>query len=127
MSDSSLDTRRKILAFTAIEEVGAGLVLMIHPSIIGGLLLGEEISGVGTLLARCVGIALLALGAACWPSGPRAESGAAPFRGMLLYNALIALYLGYLGAVQHRGGWLLWPAVALHAVVALLLARTWRR
>jgi hypothetical protein len=41
---------------------------------------------------------------------------------MLIYNALIALYLGYLGTVQHASGMLLWPAVLLHAVVAMSLA-----
>jgi hypothetical protein len=45
---------------------------------------------------------------------------------MLVYNALIATYLAYLGTAGHLGGLLLWPAVALHAVVALLLAWTWR-
>jgi hypothetical protein len=38
---------------------------------------------------------------------------------MLVYNRLIALYLAYLGLVGHLGG----PAVALHAVIALLLIR----
>ena len=45
---------------------------------------------------------------------------------MLIYNALIALYLAYLYVVGHLGGALLWPGVALHAVVALLLVWTWR-
>jgi hypothetical protein len=41
-------------------------------------------------------------------------------------NALIALYLAYLGMVGHFWGVLLWPAVALHTAVALLLVWTWR-
>ena len=45
---------------------------------------------------------------------------------MLIYNVLIALYLAHLGKVGHLGGLLLWPGVALHAVVALLLVWTWR-
>ena len=43
------------------------------------------------------------------------------FRAMLVYNALSAGYLVDLFAVGHFGGVLLWPAVALHAAVALLL------
>lgn len=43
---------------------------------------------------------------------------------MFLYNLLIALFLAYLGTVGHYGGILLWPAVALHGVVGLLLLRT---
>jgi hypothetical protein len=72
-------------------------------------LLGAELSGVGAVLARCFGVGLLGLGVA------------PVFRGMLLYNAGIALYLGFAGAAGQWGGILLWPAVALHAGVALLL------
>ena len=45
---------------------------------------------------------------------------------MLVYNVLIALFLVYLFTVGHLGGVLLWPAVVLHAVVALLLIWSWR-
>jgi len=117
---------RKILACAAVVEVGTGLVLMIDPAIVVTLLLGAEVSGAGTLLGRCFGIALLSLGLACWPSRQRAESGSPALRAMLIYNVLIALYLAHLGTVGHLGGLLLWPGVALHAVVALLLAWTWR-
>ena len=123
---ASLNTLRKILAFAAVVEVGTGFVLMIAPALVVTLLLGAEVSATGTLLGRCFGIALLALGLACWPSRQRAESGSPAFRAMLTYNTLIALYLAYLGTVGHFGGWLLWPGVALHAAVALLLVRTWR-
>ncbi len=126
MSNSSFGPRRNVLALSAIVEVGTGVILMIDPLIAGRLLLGEEISGVATLLGRCFGIALLALGLACWPGDPRAESGSPALRGMSIYNALIALYLGYLGTVRHASGLLLWPAVLLHAVVAVLLVRNWR-
>ena len=126
MSETSLDTQRKILAFAAVAEVGTGLVLMIAPAIVVTLLLGAEVSGTGTVLGRCFGIALLALGLACWPSRQRPERGSPAFRAMLTYNVLIALYLAYLGTVRHLAGVLLWPGVALHAVVALLLAWTWR-
>ena len=53
MSDTSLNTPRKILAFAAVVEVGTGLVLLIDPAIVVTLLLGAEVSGVGTLLGRC--------------------------------------------------------------------------
>jgi hypothetical protein len=69
---------------------------------------------------------MLALGVACWPSRRRAERNASAFRAMLIYNVLIALYLAYLGTVVHLGGALLWPAVALHATMALLLLQMGR-
>jgi hypothetical protein len=40
---------------------------------------------------------------------------------MLAYNALIPLYLAYCGVMKHFWGLLLWPAVGLHAAVALWL------
>ena len=126
MSETSRNTLGKILAFAAVMEVGTGLVLIVDPAIVVALLLGVDVSRVGILLGRCFGVALLALGVACWPSGQRAENGSPAFRAMLIYNFLIALYLAYLGTVGHLGGLLLWPGVALHAVVALLLVWTSR-
>jgi len=35
------------------------------------------------------------------------------------------MYLGYVGAALNMGGVLLWPAVAIHAVVAAMLV--WSR
>jgi Ca2+/Na+ antiporter len=125
MSETSRNTLGKILAFAAVVEVGTGLVLMIDPAIVVALLVGVEVSGVGILLGRCFGIAMLALGVACWPSGQRAKVGSSAFRGMLIYNLLIAMYLAFLGSVRHLGGVLLWPGVVLHAAVALLLLWTW--
>jgi Ca2+/Na+ antiporter len=126
VSETSLDKQGKILAFAAVVEVATGLVLMIDPAVVVALLVGMEVSGVGTLLGRCFGIALLALGLACWPAPQRVDSGGPKLRGMLVYNALLALYLAFLGTVRHVEGMLLWPAVALHAVVALLVLWTWR-
>ena len=126
MSDTSSAALRKILAFAAIVEAGTGLAAMLSPAVVVEWLLGAEVSAVGTVLVRCFGIALLALGLACWPSGPGADRSSPAFRAMLTYNALIALYLAGLGIFERIGGWLLWPAVVLHAVVALWLVWAWR-
>jgi len=125
VNGASGNNLKKTLAMAAIAEAGTGFVLMIDPAIVGTLLVGAEVSGVGTLLGRCFGIALLALGVACWPSGHVTPSGSAAARAMLIYNVLIALYLAYLGSVGHLAGLLLWPVVALHAAIALLLL--WKR
>ena len=123
MNEASHHPLRKLLAFAVAVEVGTGLALMVNPAIVARLLLGTEVSGVGTMLGRCFGIALLGLGVACWPSR---ESVSGALRAMLIYNVLIALYLACLGTIGHVGGWLLWPGVTLHAVVALLLVWTWK-
>jgi hypothetical protein len=122
----TLDALARILAFAAALEIGTGLILLIDPAVVVGLLLGAGDAGEATLLGRFFGVALLALGLACWPSPQRAQSGSPAFRAMLTYNALIALYLAYLGTFDHLWGLLLWPGVALHAVVALLLVWKWR-
>ncbi|SBT08133.1 conserved membrane hypothetical protein [Candidatus Accumulibacter aalborgensis] len=98
---------------------------MIDPALVAALLLAD-LSGSALLFGRCFGIALLALGLACWPGRQRAASGSPPFLAMLFYNLLIALYLAWLGTVGHQVGLLLWPGVALHAGVALCLIWTWR-
>jgi len=121
-----LNTLRKILAFAVIVEVGTGLALVIDPATVVVLLLGANGPGEGMPLGRFLGIALLALGLACWPSRQRAESNSPGFRAIFVYNVLIALYLAYLGTVGHLAGLLLWPGVALHAAVTLLLVWTWR-
>src|SRR4030095_10138885 len=46
---------------------------MIDAARVVTLLLGTEVFGAGMLLARCFGIALLALGLACWPRAARRE------------------------------------------------------
>ena len=101
--------------FAAVGETATGLALLIVPSLVGQLLLGEELTGVAIPVARVAGIALVALGFACWP-GP-------PLIGMLIYSAVVALYLAYLGFAGGLAGVLLWPAVALHVVLSILLGR----
>jgi hypothetical protein len=116
----------KVLIFAAMVEIGTGLILEGDPGIVVKMLLGDSVSGAGTqVVARLFGIALLALGIACWPSTRRHDIGAAAFRAMLAYNALLALSLAYTGAVEHLAGLLLWPAVGLHAMVALWLLWAW--
>ena len=116
----------KVLAFTALVEAATGLALMIDPGIVVKLLVGAEVSGSGTLLGRCFGMTLFALGLACWPRCRSSADGSPALRAMFFYNAAIALYLAYLGALGHLFGVLLWPAVALHGAVALLLVWTGR-
>jgi len=104
-----------VLIFAAVGEAGTGLALLIVPGLVGRLLLGEELTGVAIPVARVAGIALVALGLACWPGTPRS--------GMLTYSAAVTLYLAYLGFAGGSAGLLLWPAVALRALPTVLLTR----
>jgi hypothetical protein len=116
---------KKLLTFSSIVEIATGLALMIDPRFVVTLLVGPNTPVEEIPMGRLPGIAIFALGLTCWPSGQNRESGSPAFRGMLVYNVLIAAFLVYLFQIGHLGGVLLWPAVALHAVVALLL--TWAR
>jgi hypothetical protein len=106
---------RRVLIFAALGEAGTGLALLIVPSLVGRLLLGEELTGIAIPVARVAGIALIALGVACWPG--------MPLVGMLTYSAAVTLYLAYVGFAGGLTGILLWPAVAVHAVLTFLLNR----
>ena len=80
---------KKVLVLAAVSEAATGVALLIVPSLVGQLLFGEELTGVAIPVARVTGIALIALGVACWP-GP-------PLVGMLTYSAAVTLYLAYVG------------------------------
>jgi hypothetical protein len=104
-----------VLAFAAVSEAATGLALLIVPSLVGQLLLGTELTGVAATVARVAGIALIALGVACWPG--------TPLVGMLAYSAAVTLYLAYVGFAEGLSGALLWPAVVLHVILTALLVR----
>ncbi len=107
-------------------EAATGLALMAVPSVVVRLLLGGEISGASIPLGRVAGFGLLSLGMACWPGRDPAGNTAPALRAMLTYNSLATLYLLCLGIGGEWVGPLLWPAVALHGILSLLLARQWR-
>ncbi len=105
--------------FAAVGEGTTGLALLLVPSLVGQLLLGEQLSGIAIPVARVAGIALFALGIACWPG--------TPIIGMLTYSAAVTLYLAYLGFAGGATGILLWPAVILHVILTALLFRALAR
>ncbi len=103
----------KVLPIAAVAEAATGLALLVTPALVGRLLVGVELSGVTIVVARVAGIALVALGIACWP-GP-------PLGGMLIYSSAVTLYLSYLGIQGDWVGPLLWPAIILHGILTVLL------
>ena len=106
---------KKVLVLAAVSEVATGAALLIVPSLVGRLLLGDELIGVAISVARVLGIALIGLGVACWPGPPRV--------GMLIYGAAVTLYLAYIGFAGGLNGILLWPMVVLHVILTALLMR----
>ena len=116
---------KHILAIAAAGEVVTGVILLVYPPIVVRLLLGSEIVGTGIAVGRIAGMGLLAIGLVCWPRRDAAGRESA-LLGMLTFSVLVALYLIRIG-VAYGGGVLLWPAVAAHGVIAILLVRAWGR
>ncbi len=110
---------KKVLVLAALIEAATGLALLVVPALVGLPLLGAELTGVSIPVARVAGIALIALGIACLPG--------LALLGMLTYGALVTAYLAYVGIRGEWAGPLLWPAVVVHSVLTLLLARAWFR
>lgn len=116
----------RLLTLTAAIETATGLALMAVPTVVVRLLLGGEISGdVSIPLGRVAGFGLLSLGMACWPRRDLTSNTAPALWAMLTYNSLATLYFLCLGIGGEWVGPLLWPAVGLHGILSLLLARQW--
>jgi hypothetical protein len=115
---------RLVIAVAAFAEAATGVVLLVSPSVVTNLLFAADATGVASVLGRITGIALIALGTACWPY-PDATSVRAQYSGLLTYNALTALLLSATGFAGQATGTLLWAAVVLHAALAILLLVAW--
>jgi hypothetical protein len=112
---------KRLLFVSAVVEAGAGLAFLAAPAGVVGLLLGSELSGPGIPLGRVCGAALLALGVACWLARGDAESRAANglVMAMSAYNLAAVAILAAAGLLSRPTGIALWPAVALHAGMAV--------
>jgi hypothetical protein len=79
----------RVLVLAAVSEAATGVALLLVPSWVGQWLFGADLTGVGITVARVTGIALIALGIACWPG--------MAMLGRLTYSAAVTLYLAYVG------------------------------
>jgi hypothetical protein len=111
-------TTRTLVTVSAAIEAVTGLALIAAPELVAHVLLGAGLSASGIAVARVAGFGLLSLGLACWPGA----AGDTPqvTRALLTYNLLAALYLGYLRVGGGFVSYLLWPACALHVLLAVL-------
>jgi len=112
---------RRLLIVTALVEMPISLLLLFSPALLVPLLLGASLDAPAALVvARLAGAALFSLSGACWlardDGSSRARRGL--IAAMLLYNSVAAAVLANVGA-GGLVGVLLWPAVALHAVLGV--------
>jgi len=113
---------RKLLIVSALVETPIGLLLLLSPALVVAFLLGASLDAPAALVvARMAGTALLSLGGACWlarDDGPNlARRGLVA--AMLLYNCVAGAVLATAGVGVRLVGVLMWPAVSLHAVLAV--------
>jgi len=117
---------KRLLTVTALIETAGGLGLILMPSVVVRLLLGSELLGAGISLGRLTGVALLTLGIVCWLASSDTQSCAA--RGivtaMTLYHIGAVLILACAGLQLPAVGIGLWPAVILHAAMAVWCVTT---
>ena len=113
---------KNLLTLEAVIEVGAGLGMVVLPSLLVTLLLGSSLdTPVALTVARVAGVALLALGIACWLARHDGQSRAA--RGLLgamvVYNAGVFMVLAYAGIALGLSGIGLWPVAVVHAAMTV--------
>ena len=111
------------LRVVAAGEAATGVALTLFPQVVAQLLFGADAAGAGLPLARIAGMALLALGIACWPKAGAGDGAGRARTALLVYSALATIYLGVLAMDGELRGALLWPAVVVHLVVIVLLAK----
>ena len=108
---------KNLLIVTAVIEVVTGLVLVAIPTLLATILLGSSLdSPVELIVMRVAGVALLALGLACWFA--RLDGESRTTRGlvtaMVVYNAGIVTLLTLAGIGSGLSSIGLWAIVLLH-------------
>jgi hypothetical protein len=114
--------RVNLLVVTALSEAGTGLLLLVWPPVLLALLLGvDQASPETTCCARVAGAGLFAIGVACWIGRSDVHSSAqlGLLIGVLTYDVGAAVILAYTGLFVNLVGIALWPAVVLHAALAV--------
>ncbi len=104
-------------------EVLTGVGLIVAPSLLAQLLFGSDLIGGGVARGRISGLVMMCVAAACWPRAASAATHA--LMPLTALSWLAAAFLIVTGLIGANVGILLWPAAALHLILAVLLTRVW--
>ncbi len=111
---------KALLTVTALVELATGIALQNDPSAAASLLLGTPLEApAAPVIARILGAALIAIGAACWFArpDPRGRGGPGLVLALSMYNVSAVAVLAHAGIGLGLMGPILWPAVVLHAAL----------
>jgi hypothetical protein len=110
-----------LLLVTALVEMGAGIALLVAPSWVTKLLLGEALSSPPSLvLGQITGAALVSIAVACWFASNRELRDARGMIGsLLIYNLAVPALLIHAAFAYETRGIALWPACILHFGLAI--------
>ena len=106
-----------LLIIAAVIEAGAGLALLLIPTVAVSALLGIPLdTPTGLVAGRIAGAALVALAVACWRArnGERGSPMTGVVEAMSFYNFAAAMVLVYAAIRLDLRSALLWPAIVLH-------------
>lgn len=113
---------RLLFKTSAIVEILTGLALLVVPSLVIELLLGEGLGQTGVAVARVLGVGLLSVGVAAWEA-PQQAIRLAPRAGICIYNVGVGTLLTIFGVLGEFDGMLLWSAAVLHGLIGAAMLR----
>ena len=105
-------------------EMLTGLGLVAAPSLLARLLFGSDLNGAGEATGRIAGLVMVCLAVGCWPRDGESSRSQALIP-LAALSWLAAAFLIISGTVGANVGIMLWPAAALHVILAVLLTRAW--
>jgi hypothetical protein len=112
---------KSLLSVTGALEAATGLMLLVVPSVLVELLLGATPgTPAGVTVSRVAGVALLALGIACWLAREDAVGRATKglLAAMLLYNVAVVAILVLAWTSLGLFGIAFWPTILAHTALA---------
>jgi hypothetical protein len=105
-------------------EVLTGFALIVAPSLLARFLFGSDLNAAGEATGRISGFVMLCLATGCWPHAGESSRPQALVP-LVALSWLAAAFLVVIGLIGANVGLLLWPAAALHLILAVLLTWTW--